>query len=315
MFLASIFTAFKLIVRRKSQIWGFKEVVAEILGSFKTNDFRSQVYAIKRELEILIQLNTSEQLRQYILAQTKEIKQLSNNIDEIEDDALVQRLKKIRTIINEIINKIQDDPEADALKERIPQDLKIFHNFYNYFGVRIVIINVKQLIEQTIHSKDVLANYVILNKLFNLLTEVVNISWSIFDDYIHQLMTDFAHAALKLITDKHLHDFEGELRNTDADDIIVSFSKTLREFIEAVLKAQEKTVEKLLDQQENVKLFSGLSFQETEGKPSLVSTFSCKDIYKQALEAAQSPENQRLVDTLDSWTKDYQAKLNEISQL
>ena len=127
-------------------------------------------------------------------------------------------------------------------------------------------------------------------------------------------MIGFAQAALTLITDKKLYEFEGVLGTNDGDDILASFRKTLKEFIESVLKAQERTVNQLLDKQEKRKLFSNLSFQETEENPSPISRSSCNDIYNQAFESAQSLENQKLINTLDSWSGEYQEKIDEILQ-
>ncbi len=286
-------------------------MVAEILESFKTDDFSSQLDSIKKELESLTQLNPSDQLILHIKEKTRELEQLFKNIDEAEDNILVQRLKKTRSIINNIINEIHDHPVDNALKENMCQNLEVFNN---YFGARIVIIEAKEIIRKTLQSEDTLEQYVITNKLFESLTGLINSYWNVFDDYLRQLMTSFAHEALTLITDKHLYEYKVVFRTSDGDDILASFRKTLKEFIEAVLKAQEQTVNKLLDKQEKGKLFSNSSFQKTEEKPSPASRFSCKDIYNQALESAQSPENQKLINTLDSWSEEYEEKLNEISQ-
>ena len=150
-------------------------MVAEILESFQTNDFSSQLDSIKKELESLTQLNPSDQLLSYMKEKTRELEQLSENIDEIEDHVLIQRLKNIINIINDIINKLQYHPEDNALKENIRrQYLEDFNNFSTYLGVRIVILEVKGIIGRLRQSKDILKQCTIINEVLKSLTVVVN---------------------------------------------------------------------------------------------------------------------------------------------
>lgn len=273
---------------RQSEI---NKMVGKIFESIKINQQNLQFDSIRRELEILSQLDASSSNR---FAELMSEIGLISSINELEDSKLVEEYGKL---LSKVISELQngyDICEKKDLKSEICQGLLKAKQMYKVYALTPRFMLLQRMGDRILQTTDVIEQQEIATNFYALLSDIVKNFWNVLERIHYQIIMSFTYTALELITNKHLYNSEDKLINSSGNLILPIYREAVKDFVKTVLSAQEEIINQVFFSKESEELLP--EHRESIEKKA---EYQYEEVNAIIVSESIETEKERLKDTFD----------------
>lgn len=270
-------------------------MVGKIFESLKINQQNLQVDSIRRELEILSQLDASSSDR--LAELIREIRLILSSINEVEDSKLVEEYGKLKLLSSKVISELQNEYdicEEKDVKTELYKKLIKAKQYHKLFDLSPRVVLWQRLMDRILQTTDVIEEYEIATNIYVLLSDIVKNFWKVLDRIHYQLIMEFTYMALEWSANQHFYTSEEKLINSSGKLILPIYRDAAKDFVKTVLSAQEEIINQVLFSKKSEELLP-----EQRESIEKQAEYQSEEVNEIIASESVETENERLKDTFD----------------